>query len=225
MKSYNKKMSLWISTLTFTGAYMNSMALMKYSIPVSHVTGNWNLSVQGLANFNLYNVLSLFDVILSFFFGTVISGIVFSNKKFIFNKISENYLKGLGIALFITTMALSEQNSFMYIVAIITGMQNGMFITYRNVTCRTTHLTGLTTELGTQIGMIVNGKADFDRIRFAVVNILMAVFGIVLSVKIYGIFGMKGFYFASFGYFFSSYICKKIRIKYFDQWKEAHGEI
>ena len=134
MKSYNKKMSLWISTLTFTGAYMNSMALMKYSIPVSHVTGNWNLSVQGLANFNLYNVLSLFDVILSFFFGTVISGIVFSNKKFIFNKISENYLKGLGIALFITTMALSEENSFMYIVAIITGMQNGMFITYRNVT-------------------------------------------------------------------------------------------
>lgn len=215
MKSYNQKMSLWISTLTFTGAYMNSMALMKYSIPISHVTGSWNKSVQGLASFNFYNVLSLFDVVLSFFLGTIISGVVFSNKKLIFNKISENYLIGLGIALFITTTVLREDKLFMYIVAVITGMQNGMFITYRNTTCRTTHLTGLTTELGTQIGMIINGKADFDRIRFALINIIMAALGIVLSVRVYGVFQMKGFYFASFGYFVSSYICKKIRLKYF----------
>ena len=126
MKSYNKKMSLWISTLTFTGAYMNSMALMKYSIPVSHVTGNWNLSVQGLANFNLYNVLSLFDVILSFFFGTVISGIVFSNKKFIFNKNKKETSENEDNSIYTKEALKSEISS-------ITGLNEDTIKVYRTL--------------------------------------------------------------------------------------------
>lgn len=225
MRSYNTIMVLWISTLTFTGAYINSMAIMRYSISVGNVTGNWNIGIQSLSFSNFKEVFFMFDVIFSFFAGTIISGIVFSDETFLFKKKYENYLLGLGIALFIATVLLSNSEKLKYIVAIIVGMQNGMFITYRNVTCRTTHLTGITTEIGTQIGKFFKGKADVDRMKFGFINIFMALLGIAFGARTYMLFKMKGFYFASLGYFLSAYICKKIREKYFITAENKESEL
>lgn len=213
-REYDKEFLFWISTLTFIGAFINAMAIMKYSVPISAITGNFNRGFKELVTSDIFSFFSFFGVILSFFLGTIISGVFFSEDEFVFGKKYERYLALLGGILLVTTVFFKNDKIYLYIVAIVTGMQNGMYISYRNKMCRTTHLTGMATELGTQIGKYLRGKAQLKNMTYGFANLFMAAMGIELGAKSFILFSMNGFYLAALAYFVSAYICYKIRIKY-----------
>jgi len=94
----------------------------------------------------------------SFIGGAAICGLLagrFSLKEVHFR----NQLYGIAMigtaALLAITIGVSTTPSAKYLAAVACGLQNGMCTMHLGAICRTTHLTGLSTDLGTTLGRLV----------------------------------------------------------------------
>lgn len=98
------------------------------------------------------------------------------------------------IALFNPPMQLALAAS-----CIILGMQNGMFIFYKDILIRTTHFSGYLTDAGLALGMVLRGKRhELKRCLFYVSGIVCFITGAAASVFVAP---QVFFYTAAFLYF------------------------
>lgn len=146
--------------LAFSAGCLNTTALMGFThLSVSHVTGNVSLFAAAMAHADIPSILFIGAALLSFLAGSIISGFVIGQTKL---ELGRRY----GVALYLEALLIivawylfAHDNHYGQMVAAAAcGLQNSMIATYSGAVIRTTHLTGLTSDLGAAIGNWLAGR-------------------------------------------------------------------
>lgn len=159
-----RKLPRWLliggGVLALSAGFVNSTALLGLTqLSVSHVTGNVTLFASAITRLDIANILFIGITLLSFLAGAVLSGLIVGQQSL---QKGKNY----GLALYTEAVLLSV-SMLLYLMdihysqifaAMACGLQNAMVATYSGAVIRTTHLTGLTSDMGSAIGNWLAGR-------------------------------------------------------------------
>lgn len=158
------KLPRWIliggAVLAFSAGCVNIIALSGFTnLSVSHVTGNVSLFSSAIARFDWKQIFFIGASLLSFLSGSILSGLLIGQRSL---KLGRRY----GFALFIEASLLFCSFLLFFhhdyygqlLAAMACGLQNSMVATYSGAVIRTTHLTGLTSDMGAAIGNWLAGR-------------------------------------------------------------------
>jgi len=148
-------------TLAFTAGSVNAVGLLGFSHQaVSHLTGTSTLLGLGMAQLDVLSSVHLLLVILSFVVGAALSGFLIDSSA-----LQPGRRYGLALlletALLLLAMLALQHNSVAghYLASAACGLQNAMVTTYSGAIIRTTHVSGLFTDLGLMLGARLRGQA------------------------------------------------------------------
>jgi uncharacterized membrane protein YoaK (UPF0700 family) len=160
--------------LALIAGSVNAIALLGFNHQgVSHLSGSSSQLGVELAQGQLGSALHLLMILLSFVIGAAVSGCVIGNQSL---KLGRRY----GVALLaeslvlLLAMLMLERGSGLghYLASAACGLQNAMTSTYSGAVVRTTHVTGLFTDLGIMLGLKLRGQpADRRRIMLYLILI------------------------------------------------------
>lgn len=147
--------------LAFLGAGVNSCYFVGIGTSVSHLTGDVSkvaLAVADRQEILSSAVLHLVAAALGFVSGATAAGFFIHQPRM---DLSRPYghaliLVGLGLAGAQLLLDVNELSSIA-LAGIACGFQNALATHYRGMVLRTTHVTGLLTDLGTSLGMRFRG--------------------------------------------------------------------
>lgn len=171
-RSYKHNLKLAI-VLSLVAGIVNVTGFLAISQLTTNVTGHFALFINDLANFEFWKGTVYFLYILSFLLGAFTSGMLI--EKFRENKRLNVFVlpTSIEVLLLITVPILVniKTNISPDIIACLLlfamGLQNSYVTRMSNAVVRTTHLTGLFTDLGIEISQLFFPKAhpEQDRIR------------------------------------------------------------
>jgi uncharacterized membrane protein YoaK (UPF0700 family) len=150
---------IWLGAilLAFSGGLINAVALGGFSHnAVSHVTGTTTKSAMALATHDGREFVISTGLILAFLAGAIVSGMIVGNEHLRLGRrygvalILESGLLILSFTLF--AWGIHEGELF---ASAACGLQNAMVATYSGAAIRTTHLTGIVSDIGSILGNIV----------------------------------------------------------------------
>lgn len=178
--------------LALIAGYINVVMLGFFAIPVSHMSGAVSQLGIELGYIALGDVLLIISIIVGFFCGAFLSGLVLRKTKF---EIRPRYgvLLLVEAALLVLSMwlALQGMQFAVPIAAMACGLQNAMASSYRGLTLRTTHVTGIVTDLGALLGNRLQGR-QIQRWKFGLLLSLLAAFfiGALSGAVLLSVLGM-----------------------------------
>ncbi|MFC0820416.1 YoaK family protein [Moraxella marmotae] len=172
MKIMGETIPTWVLigavVLAFCAGVLNTTALTGIThISASHMTGNVSLFVASIIHGDWLNFQMLLISIGSFWFGSVLSGAIIGSSEL---NIRRNYGYAMlleGVMLCISLAMYLNAHLFFgqMLIAMACGLQNSMVATYNGTVIRTTHLTGLTSDLGAAVGnWLVGRRVSLKRI-------------------------------------------------------------
>jgi len=134
------------------------------------VTGAWTNSALGAASGNYSQFLFNFKCILSYASGSFMSGFLNPNPKpFQISVVAFRSAFFIGAMLLYGSSTLSEEPDkvFIYLAAMANGIQNSLTSTTTGNLVRSTHFSGITSDMGTFMGQIVRGNME-NLVKFKV---------------------------------------------------------
>lgn len=144
--------------LTANAGFINTIVLLGiYHNAVSYMTGNLAQIGLDLEIHNMSALLAPLAVVLAFICGAVITGMMINTSYFCINQKYARTLLVLALILALSTVLMNTKYPFALMVseclaAMACGMQNAMTTTFSGAVIRTTHMTGILTDLGIQLG-------------------------------------------------------------------------
>lgn len=146
--------------MAFSAGCVNSTTLVGFThLSASHVTGNVTLFANAIVAGDWAFLGFVCLTLLAFLLGSVISGYVVGGRSF---RVGRRYEIALVIEVVLLCMAflLLYRGLFwgQLFAAMACGLQNAMVTTYSGAIIRTTHLTGLTSDMGSAIGNFLAGR-------------------------------------------------------------------
>lgn len=154
--------------LAFVAGIVNVVGLLGFEHQaVTHLTGTTSMLAAALAAFDWTAALHFTAIISSFMAGTVLSGFLIQDSTL---QLGRRY----GVALLLESILLClavpllRRNSIfgLYSASCACGLQNAMVSTYSGAVVRTTHLSGMFTDLGIFLGHSLRGlPVDMRRMR------------------------------------------------------------
>jgi uncharacterized membrane protein YoaK (UPF0700 family) len=171
----------WIETGGFCMAAIagavNGVAMLGFTHQaVSHLTGLTTMVGVSLIEYKWGYAAKLLLILLAFLLGAVIAGALIGNAVL---RLGRRYSFALileGLLLLGAMYALLNDSELGYFLASAAcGLQNGMVSAYSGAVVRTTHMTGLVTDLGTLLGARLRGQ-QIDRRKVALYLILISGF-------------------------------------------------
>jgi len=154
--------------LAFVGGMVNVVGLLGFEHQaVTHLTGTTTMLAAALASMDGAGAAHFAAIIGSFVAGTVLSGWVVQDSTL---QLGRRY----GVALVLEAMLLCvavplmEHRSIfgIYAAACACGLQNAMVSTFSGAVIRTTHISGMLTDLGIFLGHWLRGlPVDGKRLR------------------------------------------------------------
>ena len=134
---------------------------------ITHLTGNTSMLAAALADGDRAATLHFVAVIGAFVIGTVASGFLIQDSTL---QLGRRYGVALlleSLLLFAAVPLLDVRSAYgIYVAACACGLQNAMVSTYSGAVVRTTHLSGMFTDLGIAIGHALRGlPVDTKRLR------------------------------------------------------------
>jgi len=202
------------TVLSACAGMVNAICYLQLGSFVSHVSGTVTkvgMRVQGIAvgRDTAADLDDAIGLVVSFIAGAAVCGLMagrYSLKEVHFR----NKLYGLALIgnalLLASTIGLADFHMAKYIAAIACGLQNGMCTMHLGAICRTTHVTGLATDLGTTLGrllgVLIRSKClrnldAFDRAEAEVVSKRLKVYLLLGGGFLSG--GFLGAWFAEWG--------------------------
>lgn len=160
----------WVGgiVLAFIAGMINAVGFLGFRHQaVTHMTGTTSLlGVSAMAG-DTASLLHFGAMLLAFVAGCAISGYVIGNSAL---KLGRRYGVALTIEsamLFIAVPLLHRHDDAgLWLAAAASGLQNAMAATYSGAVVRTSHVSGLVTDLGTFLGQWLRGDgADGRRVR------------------------------------------------------------
>lgn len=125
---------------------------------VSHLTGTTSLLGAALAQGDLRAVTHLWGMLIAFCLGAMLSGLIIQDQTL---KLGRRYgvVLTLEALLLVAAIPLFKQEQIWgaLLAAVACGLQNAMVTTYSGAAVRTTHLSGMFTDLGIGLGHLLRG--------------------------------------------------------------------
>ncbi len=158
----NRNLAIWL-VMAFQAGMLNTGGFMACHTFVSHVTGYATLFGVSIKDKDLFQAAGLFTVPLLFLLGAMLSGVLVDirlklNKRpkyyvifgVMFSLILTVFVAGISdlLGTFGEPMRLTRDYVLLAMLCLICGIQNGAVSTVSKSVVRTTHLTGVTTDLG-----------------------------------------------------------------------------
>ncbi|HXB58677.1 MAG TPA: YoaK family protein [Candidatus Acidoferrales bacterium] len=176
----------WV--LAFIAGMINVVGLLGFDHQaVTHLTGNTSMLAAALAKLDLPGILHFAAVIGSFVAGTILSGFIIQDSTL---QLGRRYGVALLLESLLLCLAVPLLNHHnvcgLYAAACACGLQNAMASTYSGTVVRTTHISGMFTDLGIFLGHALRGlPVDAKRLRMC----LLVISGFLCG----GIAGTLGF--------------------------------
>jgi len=189
------------SLLAGTAGYVNVVMLGFFAVSISHMTGAVaGLSIN-LATLGINEFLLIASIAAGFSAGAIASGVIIGNATL---KPGRRY----GVAVLIegmvltvaTVLAIRDNMAALPIAATALGLQNAMASSYRGLNLRTTHVTGVVTDIGVLLGYRLRGRYIKTWKLWLLMAILTAFFaGGVVGMLAFQWLGMAALGFAAAG--------------------------
>lgn len=184
----------WIGGGVLAGiaGMVNAIGYLSYSHQaVTHLTGTTSLLGIALQHGALADAAHLGGVMFAFFLGAVLSGFIIQRQTL---KLGRRYGVALGIeGVFLALAALCMRQhlqSGAYLASLACGLQNAMATTYSGAILRTTHVSGIVTDLGSALGHALRGlEVDFPRIRLYALVLLSFFLGGIVGSAVFAVAG------------------------------------
>lgn len=178
--------------LTITAGVINAVGFLGvHHQALSHMTGTVTVLGLELGRANYPVALHALAILAAFFVGCLVSGAVISQGRLRLGRRYGVALSFESAALFLAVYFLRRgANTGDYLAALACGLQNAMVSNYSGSTMRTTHMTGMVTDLGIACGHFLRG-ATVDWFHFRLYGVLLLGFfaGGVIGALGYGRFG------------------------------------
>jgi len=167
---------VWIGAwvLAMNAGMVNAVGLFSvFKQSTSHLTGTATLVIGNLASGHLGESLHHLTLLVAFFIGTVISGLLIQDSTL---RLGRRYSVALILVAFLLVLAIplleAHDGAGLYAMACACGLQNAMVSTYSGAVVRTTHVTGMFTDLGIYLGHAARGlPIDRRRLRLCLIVI------------------------------------------------------
>ncbi|MBI0401534.1 YoaK family protein [Cyclobacterium marinum] len=169
-KSRTFKHNLQIATfLSFVAGIVNVTGFLSIKQLTTNVTGHFALFINDLSNFEFWKGTVYFLYIFAFLLGSFTSSFLIENfrenKKlnvFVLPTIIECIIL-LSIALISNFIEISQPDIIACLLLFAMGLQNSFVTKISNTVVRTTHLTGLFTDLGIELSQLFFQKSYPNR--------------------------------------------------------------
>lgn len=185
--------------LTINAGFINVLALLSsFNQPVSHLTGiTSNLGIALVED--PAHVLALLLTILFFVAGSAVSGLIIDSTQLRFGRRYGFILMLEGAVLGTAVPLLTDERWLgIYLLSLACGLQNGMVTTYSGAIVRTSHITGLLTDLGIYLGKWLLGRErDAWRWQMYVVLFVGFLLGGILGTLLFTQMGLPALYFCA----------------------------
>lgn len=171
------KLPKWVEygafTLALLAGCINVVGLLGFQHQaVSHLSGTATLLGNSLFSFS-DDSLHLLAVLINFVIGSMISGFFLSSPSL---KLGRHYDSLLVIEAIVLLSALYflQQGSALghYFASAACGLQNALVTKYSGAVIRTTHMTGIYTDLGIMLGAALR-KEPFDQRKFILFMVII----------------------------------------------------
>ncbi|WP_166112095.1 YoaK family protein [Pseudoalteromonas sp. Z9A5] len=214
-----KKLPKWVEygafTLAFIAGIVNAVGLLGFEHQaISHVSGSVTLlGIKAITNTS--TALLLLSIIISFMLGSALSGLLLSGGSL---KLGRHYDTLLFIeGLLLLTSAYLLKNTFVYGIILTSaacGLQNALATNYSGAVIRTTHLTGIFTDLGLMIGKALKGE-QFDTRKCVIFLLIISGFllGGIVGYILFEYFLVLALLFPAAACFVLSFIYKIYRLR------------
>lgn len=177
------KLPKWVEygafTLAFIAGIVNAIGLLGFEHQaISHLSGSVTLLGISLMS-NISSALLLLAVVLSFMLGSALSGFLLTGGSLKLGRHYDTLLFIEGLLLLLSAYLLSRAHVYgITLASAACGLQNALATNYSGAVVRTTHLTGIFTDLGLMIGKALKGE-PFDTRKG--VMFLLIIFGFLLG--------------------------------------------
>jgi uncharacterized membrane protein YoaK (UPF0700 family) len=163
---------------------------------ITHLTGTTSLLGAALAQGNLRAILQLAGMLLAFVLGAVLGGLLVKDSVL---QLGRRYGVALGLeaVLLAVSVPLFEHGNFLgpFLAAVAIGLQNAMATTYSGAIIRTSHVSGMFTDLGISLGHALRGVAvDQRRLWLCLVIITAFLAGGIAGALLYGQWQYRALY-------------------------------
>ena len=162
--------NLKIATLlSFIAGVVNVVGFISVYRLTTNVTGHFAFFVDGILRFNVYDTFIYFLYIISFFVGSLVSNTLVEivlkwNEKNIFIAPVALEILILSIVAVVGHFVFQQHPDIIALSLLFSmGLQNSLVTRISNAVVRTTHLTGLFTDLGIEISQLFFYKTDEQR--------------------------------------------------------------
>ncbi|HEY8272327.1 MAG TPA: YoaK family protein [Pseudobdellovibrionaceae bacterium] len=203
--------SIWM-VMAFQAGVLNIGGFMACQRFVSHVTGFATFFGYDVSQGQPRHALGMLVVPLFFLLGAMVSGQLVDLRLKLHKK--PRYYLTFGVIFFLTlfvtiagvlgrlgqfgeSLTTSENYTLLILLCFICGIQNGTITTVSKSVIRTSHLTGITTDLGIGLVRLLNQRKLADHIGNEKKATLMRI-GIIFFFGFGSVIG--GFAFSSFGH-------------------------
>jgi len=166
--SHNLKIA---SLLSFVAGIVNVGGFLAVQRLTTNVTGHFAFFVDAVFKLDLWQGFVYFLYILFFFLGSFLSGIltgimVKRNERLIYLiPVVIESLVILVVGIFYPHIIKASPELIAFSLLFAMGLQNSLVTTISNAAVRTTHLTGLFTDLGIELSQLIFYKAPEERQR------------------------------------------------------------
>lgn len=192
MNNHQNIVLFWIGTLSFISGYANVYGIILIGLTLTHFSGDVSKAAIHFVEHTPFDdhILKIVIGLSLFLLGNIFSGFFIGERAFNMKRRYGYVFIGMGFAIFFTYIFFGDSKNFAYILCFTTGIQNGLFMTYKGILIRTSHLTGSISDLGVYIGYKLRGlKVDNIKIFYYITTILAFFVGGVFSSYLYGKFG------------------------------------
>ncbi|MFO8156343.1 MAG: YoaK family protein [Thiohalospira sp.] len=155
-------MKIFVLAFVMAGlaGHVNSAMLLAFGLPVSQMTGTASHLSEGLAWLDAGTALTAVAILVGFIGGATVSGVMIGRRRF---PESPRYAWGLGLEMLMLLIAAAAVQAglvtpALFMAALACGLQNALVASYRGLLIRTTHITGITTDLGVHLARSIRQR-------------------------------------------------------------------
>ena len=190
---------VWIgaAALACVAGIVNVVGFLGYQQQaITHLTGNTSLLGAALVTGDTHAVVSLFGSIAAFVGGAVLSGLIIQDSTL---HLGRRYGVVLTIEALLLAVAVPlfqrQQLSGVLCAATACGLQNAMATTYSGALVRTSHVSGMFTDVGIMLGHALRGMpVARRRLGLCVLVIVFFFSGGVLGAWLFARIGYAALY-------------------------------
>ena len=178
--------------LAFIAGIINVVGIFGFEHQaITHLTGNTSMLAGAIANLNLAGAFHFAAIIGSFVLGTALSGFIIQDSVLQLGRRYGIALSLESLLLFLAVPLLGRENPCgLYVAACACGLQNAMASTYSGTVVRTTHISGMFTDLGIFLGHALRKlPVDSKRLRLCLLVISGFFCGGILGAIVFRFWG------------------------------------